>query len=163
MFSFESKVSGTELKEEVGEVGEVGSRDSRNSRMRDLKCTFNSARLVNLRGSNKSIASRARYFARLAFAASYRVCTDFLDFLDVRGDSAFLGNLPTDVLLHVDVGFAGIRLRALAGFTRLVQGGFNCSATSKKDRKRKNKNKKDTSTDATICDARHGKLVLGGV
>ena len=75
VFSFESKVSGAELKEEVGEVGEVGvcSRDSRNSRMRDTKCSFHSrslqvrkrkcsdasARLVNMRGSNKLFASRA--------------------------------------------------------------------------------------------------------
>ena len=70
MFSFESKVSGTERKEEVGEVGDVGraslaterkeevgevglgSRGSRNSRMRELKCAFTSARLVNQDVSN---------------------------------------------------------------------------------------------------------------
>ena len=60
VFSFESKVSGTELKEEVGEVGEVS--DARNSRMRERS----PARLVNIRGSNKLFASRARYFTRLA-------------------------------------------------------------------------------------------------
>ena len=57
MFSFESKVSDTERKEEGGEVGEVGevgvgSRDSRISRMRELKCAFTSARLVNQDVSN---------------------------------------------------------------------------------------------------------------
>ena len=32
-----------------------------------------SARLVNISGSNKLFASRARYFARLVFAARWRV------------------------------------------------------------------------------------------
>ena len=56
VFSFESKVSGAELKEEVGEV-EVGSRDARKSRMRVLATSLTSARLVNLRGSNKLFAN----------------------------------------------------------------------------------------------------------
>ena len=57
-----------------GEVENTGKKHriacARNSRIRNRKCAFTSAKLVNLRGSNKSFASRVRNFARLAFAIS---------------------------------------------------------------------------------------------
>ena len=60
VFSFESKVSGTDLKDEVGEVGVgVCSRDSRNSRMRESKCSVLSP-LTQLTGAQAQVLIRLR-------------------------------------------------------------------------------------------------------